>query len=70
MFFEEEETDTATTDDLDPDLVISNGSDSSGEGKIVAHSIDGDDSIVDITMKEPSEATVGEASEPEPIKPS
>jgi len=34
--------------------VLTNGSDSSGEGKVVANSVDGEDGLVDITMKDPN----------------
>jgi ubiquitin carboxyl-terminal hydrolase 4/11/15 len=73
VFDEDEETDASTTDSVDPDLVLANGSDSSGEAKVVAHSVDGEDGIVDVTMKEPSEApgTIdNETSKSEPVKPS
>lgn len=69
MFTEDEETDASASDSIDPDLVIANGSDSSGEGKIVAHSIDGEEGMVDIAMKESSEGvdqTDGESFKRQP----
>lgn len=55
MFTEsDEETDPSTTDSVDPDLVLTNGSDSSGEVKVIATSIDGEDGLVDVMMKEPN----------------
>lgn len=32
--------------------MLTNGSDSSGEGKVVANSVDGEEGLVDITMKD------------------
>jgi ubiquitin carboxyl-terminal hydrolase 4/11/15 len=32
--------------------VLANGSDSSGESKVLANSIDGEEGLVDVTMKE------------------
>jgi hypothetical protein len=62
-------SDSNTTDGNDPEIVLANGSESSGEGKVVASSIDGEDGLVDVTMKDaqpsPEDATsalVGEAS--------
>jgi ubiquitin carboxyl-terminal hydrolase 4/11/15 len=63
------EDDASASDSIDPDLVIANGSDSSGEGKIVAHSVDGEEGMVDIAMKESSkgvDAANGESSKPQP----
>lgn len=51
------ETDASTTDSIDPDIIIANGSDSSGEGKVVAHSVDGEEGLVDVTMKESVESS-------------
>jgi ubiquitin carboxyl-terminal hydrolase 4/11/15 len=50
-FEEDDEASTSVTDSVDPDIVLTNGSDSS-EGKVVANSVDGEDGIVDVTMKE------------------
>ena len=47
---EDEEANDSVAESVDPDLVLTNGSDSSGD-KVVASSIDGDDDLVDITMK-------------------
>ena len=51
MLDEDEEANDSVAESVDPDLVLTNGSDSSGD-KIVANSIDGDDELVDVTMKE------------------
>jgi len=50
----DENSPPSVAESIDPDLVITTGSDadSSGDGKVVAHSIDGEDEIVDVTMKE------------------
>lgn len=72
-FIEDEETDASASDSIDPDLVLANGSDSSDESKIVTHSIDGEEGMVDIAMKESGEL-VSKAddgsSKPQPPKPS
>ena len=47
-----DETDESISDAVDPDLVLASGSDSSVEGKAVATSVDGEDGLVDVTMKE------------------
>ena len=47
-----DDADETAEDILDPDLVLTNGSDSSGEGKLVANSVDGEDGLVDIRMKD------------------
>ncbi|TAQ84249.1 hypothetical protein B7494_g7427 [Chlorociboria aeruginascens] len=51
---DEEETPPSVAESIDPDMVITTGSDadSSGGSKVVAHSIDGEDELVDVTMKE------------------
>ncbi|KAH8737684.1 hypothetical protein BGZ61DRAFT_525775 [Ilyonectria robusta] len=43
-----------TSDNTDGDVVITSASDadSSGDGKVVAHSVEGEDDIVDVTMKD------------------
>ena len=46
----------SATDSLDPELLLASGSDSSVEGKVVATSVDGEEGLVDITMKETSNA--------------
>jgi ubiquitin carboxyl-terminal hydrolase 4/11/15 len=51
-FVEDEDTDASTTESIDPDIVLANGSDSSGDSKVVANSIDGEEGLVDVTMKE------------------
>ena len=51
---DEDETPASVTDSIDPDLVLTTGSDadSSGDGKVVATSVDGEDELVDVTMKD------------------
>lgn len=53
-FEEEYDADRSVADSADTDLVITTGSDadSSGDGKVVASSIDGEDELVDVVMKE------------------
>ena len=56
-FIEDDEADTSTTDSVDPDIVLTNGSDgdfSAGgtTSSVVATSIDGEDELVDVTMKD------------------
>jgi ubiquitin carboxyl-terminal hydrolase 4/11/15 len=53
-FEEEYDADRSVADSADTDLVITTGSDadSSGDGKVVANSIDGEDELVDVVMKE------------------
>ncbi|PBP27076.1 ubiquitin carboxyl-terminal hydrolase [Diplocarpon rosae] len=55
---EDDEANTSVSDSADTDMVLTTGSDaeSSGGSKVVANSIDGEDEIVDVTMKEPAEA--------------
>jgi ubiquitin carboxyl-terminal hydrolase 4/11/15 len=66
--FDEQESDAADEDEglndaTDPDLVVTNASDadSSGDGKVVATSVDGED-FVDVTMKDSNGA--GQSAEP------
>jgi ubiquitin carboxyl-terminal hydrolase 4/11/15 len=67
-FVEDEDTDDSTSSSVDPDLVLANGSDSSEESKIAVNSIDDEDSIVDVSMKEINggSATNGDASKSQP----
>ncbi|KAG0647612.1 Ubiquitin-specific-processing protease 12, partial [Hyphodiscus hymeniophilus] len=65
---EEYETNDSVADSIDPDLVLTTGSDSSGDSKVVANSIDGEDELVDVTMKEPN--GIRESVEKESVKPS
>lgn len=53
--FEDDDTNASTAESIDPDIVVTTGSDadSSGDGKVVATSIDGEDELVDVTMSEP-----------------
>jgi ubiquitin carboxyl-terminal hydrolase 4/11/15 len=46
---DDDEASGSAADSLDPDTVITNGSDSS-EGKIAANSVDGEDGLVDVSM--------------------
>jgi ubiquitin carboxyl-terminal hydrolase 4/11/15 len=50
--FEDDDTNASTADSVDPDLVVTTGSDadSSGDGKVLATSIDGEDELVDVSM--------------------
>ncbi|KAF8861355.1 UCH-domain-containing protein [Acephala macrosclerotiorum] len=55
-FDDEYEVDMSVADSADADMVITTGSDadSSGGSKVVAKSVDGDDELVDVAMKDPS----------------
>lgn len=49
-----EEDDSASesiADSTDPELIHATGSDSSGDSKVVAKSVDGEEGIVDVSMK-------------------
>jgi ubiquitin carboxyl-terminal hydrolase 4/11/15 len=48
---DDDEANDSVADSADRDIVIANGSDSS-DGKVMAASIDSEDGLVDITMKE------------------
>jgi ubiquitin carboxyl-terminal hydrolase 4/11/15 len=48
---DDDEANDSVADSPDRDIVIANGSDSS-DGKVMAASIDSEDGLVDITMKE------------------
>lgn len=50
-FHPDSESDASVSDNIDPDLVITTGSDadSSGDTKVVADSIDGEDELVNVT---------------------
>ena len=52
-FEDADEGDASVTESVDPDIVITNGSDadSSGGTKVVAHSVDGDDELVDVSKE-------------------
>lgn len=65
---EDEEANDSVAESLDPDLVLTTGSDSSGDSKVVANSIDGEDELVDVTMKESN--GVHESVEKDSTKPS
>jgi ubiquitin carboxyl-terminal hydrolase 4/11/15 len=48
-FDDDDEASGSVADSIDPDIVLTNGSDSS-DGKIAANSIDGEDGLVDVSM--------------------
>jgi ubiquitin carboxyl-terminal hydrolase 4/11/15 len=48
-FDEDDEASGSVADSIDPDIVLTNGSDSS-DGKVAANSIDGEDGLVDVSM--------------------
>jgi ubiquitin carboxyl-terminal hydrolase 4/11 len=54
IFRDDDEASDSAVDSVDPDIVLTTGSDadSSGDSKVVATSIDGEDGLVDVTMKE------------------
>lgn len=73
-FEDEYEADRSVADSTDADLVITTGSDadSSGDGKVVASSIDGEDELVDVVMKDSSpksSPTIFNTRRPRFIKP-
>lgn len=47
---EESDASGSVSDSIDPDIVLTNGSDSS-DGKVAANSIDGEDGLVDVSME-------------------
>jgi len=53
LFHSDDEASDSLADSIDPDIVLTTGSDadSSGDSKVVATSIDGEDGLVDVTMK-------------------
>lgn len=54
---------------IDPDIIVTTASDaSSGDDKVVASSIDGEDDVVDITMKETNGADAESSTEINPRK--
>ncbi|ESZ93218.1 hypothetical protein SBOR_6374 [Sclerotinia borealis F-4128] len=60
---------SSASESIDPDIVITTGSDadSSGDSKFVAHSLDGEDELVDVAMKDPN--SVHESVENRPTAP-
>lgn len=48
-FYEDDAASGSAADSIDPDIVLTNGSDSS-DGKVAANSIDGEDGLVDVSM--------------------
>ncbi|CZT06858.1 related to ubiquitin C-terminal hydrolase [Rhynchosporium graminicola] len=59
-FTNNDDADTSSADGADADIVLTTGSDadSSGDSKVVANSIDGEDELVDVTMKGPKSSSV------------
>ncbi|KAH7413007.1 hypothetical protein BKA64DRAFT_567146 [Cadophora sp. MPI-SDFR-AT-0126] len=53
-FLDDDDVEANAADGVDADIVLTTGSDadSSGDSKVVANSIDGEDELVDVTMKE------------------
>jgi ubiquitin carboxyl-terminal hydrolase 4/11/15 len=49
---DEEANESVGESSVDPDMVLTTTSDSSSESKVVASSIDGEDELVDVKMKE------------------
>ena len=65
-FEEDEEASGSVADSIDPDIVLTNGSDSS-EGKIATNSIDGEEGFVDVSMA--SSHTMHESMESDAAQP-
>ena len=63
---EDESTSESVSESIDPELVHTTGSESSGDSKVVANSVDGEDGLVDVTMKEPN--GISEQVEKETVK--
>jgi ubiquitin carboxyl-terminal hydrolase 4/11 len=63
---EDEEDDL--NDNIDPDLVVTTASDASGDSKVNANSIDGEDDVVDVTMNGVNVRRSIEQSDSEPSK--
>jgi ubiquitin carboxyl-terminal hydrolase 4/11/15 len=57
---DEDEGDSSVADSGDADMVLTTSSDadSSGDSKVVANSVDGEDELVDVTMKDAPDAKV------------
>lgn len=64
-FHEDEETGGSVADSIDPDIVLTNGSDSS-DGKIATNSIDGEEGFVDVSMA--SSHTLQDSMEDDPMQ--
>lgn len=47
---EKEDEEDDINDNIDPDLVVTTASDASGDSKVNANSIDGEDDVVDVSM--------------------
>ncbi|KAH7162660.1 hypothetical protein B0J13DRAFT_16128 [Dactylonectria estremocensis] len=56
----QDSNESEASDNTDGDIVVTSASDadSSGDSKVVAHSVEGEDDIVDVTMKDASSAPV------------
>ncbi|KAH6694104.1 ubiquitin carboxyl-terminal hydrolase [Plectosphaerella plurivora] len=56
---------TETDDAVDPDIVLTTQSDadSSGDGKVIAHSVEGEDDMVEVSMKDAEASTPGALKE-------
>ena len=73
---EDDESNESVAESVDPDIVITTGSDadSSGGSKIVSNSIDGEEELVDVTMngttriRESIDQDVGASKSSEPDK--
>lgn len=65
IFHNDDEANDSTVDSVDPDIVLTNGSDadSSGDSKVIATSIDGEDGLVDVTMKGSNEVLTSAAGD-------
>lgn len=71
IFDSDDEASDSTSDSIDPDIVLTTGSDadSSGDSKVIATSIDGEDGLVDVTMKGSNEVRDSAASDAKSLKP-
>jgi ubiquitin carboxyl-terminal hydrolase 4/11/15 len=70
-FVEDDDSNASAAESVDPDMILTTGSDadSSGGSKVVSHSVDGEDGLVDVTMKEANgiqEATERDAGASKP----
>ncbi len=67
-----DESDASVSESFDPDVVITTGSDadSSSGSKVAASSVDGDDELVDVTMKDSNGVRDSIENDAEPSEPS
>lgn len=65
---ETEDDEEDVNDNIDPDLVVTTASDASGDSKVNANSVDGEDDVVDVTMNGVNVRRSIEQSESEPSK--